>query len=82
MIHKEPPKHEQDLIVERYRSWEGYGRMSKALDIPQNAVKMVINKRRKYDTTVSTGHPSKTSEKKRRKQQHEKAYSMKRPTET
>lgn len=69
MVHKELTKHERDLI-ESYRSGEGYKRISKALDIPWNTVKTIINKWRKHGTTVTlprTGRPSKIEEKTRRK---------------
>uniref|UniRef100_A0AAY5K3N1 Transposase Tc1-like domain-containing protein n=1 Tax=Esox lucius TaxID=8010 RepID=A0AAY5K3N1_ESOLU len=70
MVRRELPKHQRDLIVERYQSGEGYQRISKELDIPWNTVKTVIIKRRKYGTTETlprTGHPSKIYEKMRRK---------------
>ncbi len=70
MVHRELPKHQRDLIVERYQSGEGYKRISKALDIPWNTVKTVIIKWRKYGATViltSNGCPSKIDEKMRRK---------------
>uniref|UniRef100_A0AAY5L2M0 Tc1-like transposase DDE domain-containing protein n=1 Tax=Esox lucius TaxID=8010 RepID=A0AAY5L2M0_ESOLU len=70
MVHKELPKHQRDLTVERYQSGEGYKIISKALDIPWNTVKTVIIKWRKYSTTgilPRTGHPSKMNEKTRRK---------------
>uniref|UniRef100_A0AAY5L3A7 Transposase Tc1-like domain-containing protein n=1 Tax=Esox lucius TaxID=8010 RepID=A0AAY5L3A7_ESOLU len=66
MVHRELPKHQRDVIVERYQSGEGYKRISKALDIPWNTVKTVIIKWRKCGTTEilpRTGRPSKIDEK-------------------
>ncbi|XP_047433048.1 male-specific lethal 3 homolog isoform X2 [Mugil cephalus] len=66
MRHKELTKHQRDLIVERYRSGEGYKKISKALDISWNTVKGVINKWRKYGTTVTlsrSGRPSRVDKK-------------------
>lgn len=63
---KELTKHQRDLIVERYRSGEGYKKISKALDISWNTVKGVINKWRKYGTTVTlsrSGRPSRVDKK-------------------
>uniref|UniRef100_A0AAY5K3U8 Transposase Tc1-like domain-containing protein n=1 Tax=Esox lucius TaxID=8010 RepID=A0AAY5K3U8_ESOLU len=80
MVRRELPKHQKDLIVERYQSGEGYKRTSKALDIPWNTVKTVIIKWRKYGTTETlprTGRPSKIDEKTRRKLVRE---ASKRPT--
>uniref|UniRef100_A0A674EJM0 Tc1-like transposase DDE domain-containing protein n=1 Tax=Salmo trutta TaxID=8032 RepID=A0A674EJM0_SALTR len=82
MVHRELPKHQRDLIVERYQSGEGYKRISKALHIPWNTVKTVIIKWRKYVTTETlprTGRPSKIYEKTRRKLVRE---ASKRPTAT
>ncbi|KAM9392316.1 transcription factor BTF3 homolog 4-like isoform 2-T2 [Pholidichthys leucotaenia] len=70
MVRRELPKHQRDLIVQRYQSGEGYKRISKALSIPWNTVKTVIIKWRKYGTTVTlprTGRPSKIDEKSRRR---------------
>uniref|UniRef100_A0AAY5KHF6 Transposase n=1 Tax=Esox lucius TaxID=8010 RepID=A0AAY5KHF6_ESOLU len=81
MVRTELPKHQSDLIVERYQSGEGYKIISKALDI-WNTVKTVIIKWRKYGTTGTlprTGRPSKIYEKMRRKLVRE---ASKRPTET
>ena len=82
MVRRELPKHQRDLIVERYQSGEGYKIISKALDIPWNTVKTVIIKWRKYGTTETlprTGRPSKIDEKTRRKLVRE---ASKRPTAT
>ncbi|XP_053320788.1 general transcription factor IIF subunit 1-like [Spea bombifrons] len=82
VVRRELPKHQRDLIVERYRSGEGYKKISKALDIPWNTVKAVIIKWRKYGTTETlprTGRPSKIDEKTRRKLVKEVC---KRPTAT
>ncbi|KAI3368570.1 hypothetical protein L3Q82_025577, partial [Scortum barcoo] len=52
---RELPKHQRDLIVQRFQSGEGYKRI-------WNRVKTVIIKWRKYGTTVTlprTGRPSK-----------------------
>ncbi len=82
MVRRELPKHQRDLIVERYQSGEVYKIISKALDIPWNTVKTIIIKWRKYGATVilpSTGCPSKIDENIRRKLFREAA---KRPTAT
>lgn len=50
-------------------SLDGFTKISKALDIPWNTVKTIINKLRKYGTTVAisrTGHPSKLDKTKRK----------------
>ncbi|KAI3370363.1 hypothetical protein L3Q82_025135 [Scortum barcoo] len=49
IVHRELPKHQRDLIVQRYQSGEGYKRISKELNIPWNTVKTVIIKWRKQD---------------------------------
>ncbi|KAI3361244.1 hypothetical protein L3Q82_012914, partial [Scortum barcoo] len=36
MVRRELPKHQRDLIVQRYQSGEGYKRISKELNIPWN----------------------------------------------
>lgn len=80
MFRRELPKHQRDLIVQRYQSGEGYKRISKELNIPWNTVKAVI-KWGKYATIVTlprTGHLSKI-DKTRRKLVREAA---KRPTAT
>uniref|UniRef100_A0A3P9A581 Myosin tail domain-containing protein n=2 Tax=Esox lucius TaxID=8010 RepID=A0A3P9A581_ESOLU len=82
MARRELPKHQRDLIVERYQLGEGYQRISKALDIPWNTVKIVIIKCRKYGTTETlprTGRPSKIDEKTHGKLVRE---ASKRPTAT
>ncbi|XP_053487288.1 anamorsin isoform X1 [Ictalurus furcatus] len=82
MGRKELPKHLRDLIVERYRSGEGYKRISKTLDVPWNTVKAIINKWKKWGTTVTlprTGRPSKIDVRTGRKLIREAA---KRPTAT
>uniref|UniRef100_A0AAY5K4A2 Transposase Tc1-like domain-containing protein n=1 Tax=Esox lucius TaxID=8010 RepID=A0AAY5K4A2_ESOLU len=82
MVRRELPKHQRDLIVERYQSGEGYKIISKALDMPWNTVTTVIIKLRKYgttDTSPRTGHPSKIDEKTKRKLIRE---ASKRPTAT
>ena len=81
MGRKELTKQLRDLIVEKYKSGEGYKKMSKALDIPWNTVKTIINKWRKYGTTLTllrTGRPPKIDGKTKRKLVREAA---KRPTE-
>ncbi|XP_019732732.1 histone-lysine N-methyltransferase NSD2 [Hippocampus comes] len=81
-VRRELPQHQKDLIVQRYRSGEGYKRISKALNMPWNTVKTVVVKWRKYGTTVTlprTGRPSKINEKMTRKLVREAAE---RPTET
>ena len=82
MGRKELTKQIRDLIVEKYQSGEGYKKISKALDIPWNTVKTIINKWRKYGTTVTllrTGRPPKIDERTKRKLVREAA---KRPTAT
>uniref|UniRef100_A0AAY5K1L0 Transposase Tc1-like domain-containing protein n=1 Tax=Esox lucius TaxID=8010 RepID=A0AAY5K1L0_ESOLU len=80
MVRIELPKHQRDLIVERYQSGEGYKIISKTLDMPWNTVKAIIIKWRNYGTTETlprTGGPSKIDEKTRRKLVRE---ASKRPT--
>ncbi|XP_077587656.1 histone-lysine N-methyltransferase NSD2 [Stigmatopora nigra] len=70
MACRELPQHQNDLVVQRFLSGEGYKRISKALNIPWNMVKTVIAKWRKYGTTVAlrtTGRPSKTDDQAGRK---------------
>lgn len=82
MVRRELPKHQRDLIIQRYQSGEGYKTISKELNIPWNTVKTIIIKWRKYGTTVTlprTGRPSKIDDKTRRKLIREAA---RRPTAT
>ncbi|XP_017331360.1 zinc finger MYM-type protein 4 isoform X4 [Ictalurus punctatus] len=70
MVRKELTKHVRDLIVERYQSGEGYKRISKTLAVPLSTVRAIINKWRKWGTTVTlprTGRPSKFAERTTRK---------------
>lgn len=82
MILREFPKHQTDVIIQRYQSGEGCKRISKKLNIPWNTVKTIIIKWRKYGPTVTlprTGHPSKIVDKVRKKLVREAG---KRPTLT
>uniref|UniRef100_A0AAY5KT08 Tc1-like transposase DDE domain-containing protein n=1 Tax=Esox lucius TaxID=8010 RepID=A0AAY5KT08_ESOLU len=82
MVRRELPKHQRDLIVEKYQSGEGFKRISKVLNVPWNTVKTVIINWRKYGTTETlprTGRLSKNYEKMRRKLVRE---ASKRPTAT
>uniref|UniRef100_A0A3P8S8Q6 Kinase n=1 Tax=Amphiprion percula TaxID=161767 RepID=A0A3P8S8Q6_AMPPE len=54
MVHRELPKYQKDLIVQRYQSGEGYKRISKELNIPWHTVKIVIIKWRKYVSSLSS----------------------------
>lgn len=49
MGHKELTEQVQDVEI----SGEGYRKILKALDISHNTVKIIINKGRKYGTTVT-----------------------------
>ena len=54
----------RDRIVSRYRSGEGYQKMSSALKVPKNTVASIILKWKKFGTTKTlprAGHPAKLS---------------------
>ena len=51
MSTKELSKDLQDRVVERNKSKNGYKNMSKALNIPWNAVKTIIKRCKAYGTT-------------------------------
>ncbi|XP_047677661.1 zinc finger MYM-type protein 4 isoform X2 [Tachysurus fulvidraco] len=70
MVRKELTKHVRDLVVERYLLGEGYKRISKLLNIPSSTVRAIINKWKKWGTTVTlprTGRPSKIDKRTRQK---------------
>lgn len=51
-VYKELTKHQTDFLVGRYQSGEEYKKCSKALDIPGNIVRTVINNWRKYNSDI------------------------------
>ena len=55
----------REKVIEKYKSGEGYKKMSKALNIPWNSVKSIIKKWKEYGTCVNlarAGRPHKLSD--------------------
>src|SRR4029434_5129037 len=67
---KEHSKQLREKVIEKYKSGEGYKKMSKALNIPWNSVKCIIKKCKEYGTFVNlarAGRPHKLSDRARRR---------------
>ena len=50
---KELSKQVRDKVVEKYKSWLGYKKISETLNIPRSTVKAIIEKWKEYDTTTN-----------------------------
>src|SRR4029434_4185864 len=50
---KDHSKQLREKVIEKYRSGEGYKKMSKALNIPWNSVKSIIKKWKEFGTCVN-----------------------------
>ena len=67
---KEHSEQLREKVIEKYKSGEGYKKMSKALNIPWNSVKSIIKKWKVYSTCVNlarAGRPHKLSDRARRR---------------
>ena len=67
---KEHSEQLREKVIEKYKSGEGYKKMSKALNIPWNSVKSIIKKWKEYGTCVNlprAGRPHKLSDRARRR---------------
>ena len=67
---KDHSKQLREEVIEKYKSGEGYKKMSKALNIPWNSVKSIIKKWKEYGTCVNlprAGRPHKLSDRARRR---------------
>ena len=67
---KEHSEQLREKVIEKYKSGEGYKKMSKALNIPWSSVKSIIKKWKEYGTCVNlprAGRPHKLSDRARRR---------------
>src|SRR4029434_7582182 len=67
---KEHSEQLREKVIEKYKSGEGYKKMSKALNIPWKSVKSILKKWKEYGTCVNlprAGRPQKLSERERRR---------------
>src|SRR4029434_8392040 len=67
---KEHSEQLREKVFEKYKSGQGYKKMSKALNIPWNSVKSIIKKWKEYGTCVNlprAGRPHKLSDRARRR---------------
>ena len=67
---KEHSKRLREKIIERYKSGDGYKKISNSLDIPQSSVKSIIKKWKEYVTCLNlpkAGRPHKQSDRARRR---------------
>ena len=67
---KEHSKQLREKIIEKYKSGDGYKKISNSLDIPPSSVKSIIKKWKEYGTCLNlprAGRPHKLSDRARRR---------------